>query len=145
MSPVARRWRRTDSPSEPGQHHVEHDEIRLVRREPCQRFVTVTGLVDPQPIALEVARDHLADHRFVVHDEHVESRRGQVHVGSVRVVGPMGPESRHGVSQLLMTSRPPVESRRSRSLPCLHPSCPPSNRHRPSCGSPFLPPRPQEP
>jgi hypothetical protein len=51
-----------------GQHDVEDDEVDVVLIETGKRLLAVTGLHDPEPLALERKGEQLL-HRFLVVDE----------------------------------------------------------------------------
>jgi hypothetical protein len=54
--------------AEPGEHQVEHDEIRLALAKDLQRLLAVGGRDDDVAIAPQVQTHHLADVRLVVDD-----------------------------------------------------------------------------
>ena len=57
-------------PVEPGQHHVEHHQVRLVRRLLLERGEAVPHDADGVALALQVALDDLRHHWLVLDDEH---------------------------------------------------------------------------
>ena len=67
-SPLARMRRNTSRPSIRGS--IRSSSTRSgVSVEPFERLLAVVGGVDLETLALEVAREHLAHHRFVVDHE----------------------------------------------------------------------------
>jgi len=62
-----------------GQHHVEHDEIDLLRRELVLELAAVRGQRDTDALLVEVATEQLADFEVVVDDEDM---RGDLHQGN---------------------------------------------------------------
>ena len=53
------------------QHQVEQHQVRPPLRRHRQGLGAVAGRADREAVALQVAPDHLADHRFVVDDQHL--------------------------------------------------------------------------
>jgi hypothetical protein len=51
------------------EHEIEDHEIRSAGVEPSQRGGAVGHARHPVAVALQIAGDHLADHRFVVDDQ----------------------------------------------------------------------------
>ena len=58
--------RQSSSPSVPGEHHVEHDEVGPVALEELARAVAVVRLERLVARPFEIAHDHLAHDRLVV-------------------------------------------------------------------------------
>ena len=65
----ARRRLQTSSPSSRGQHHVEHDEVDVLRVEPGERLVAVARLDDPVAVAFERIGEELLDGLLVVDEQ----------------------------------------------------------------------------
>ena len=70
MGQRARIARQSSSPPMPGQHHVEHDEMRRLALDERGHLAAVAGRDDAEAVAGEVLPDDVPDGGLVVDDEH---------------------------------------------------------------------------
>ena len=67
--------RQTVTPSSPGQHQIEHDQIERLGAREAQSLVAVADGDGRQAFERQVQRDEVADVRLVFDDEHPRARR----------------------------------------------------------------------
>jgi hypothetical protein len=62
-----------------GQHHVEHDQLRLERRRRGERLGAGRGRLDLEAVEAQRHRDDVEDVRLIVDDEHAVAVRARGH------------------------------------------------------------------
>ena len=68
-SPAPRSRRHTASPSSPGEHQVEHDQVRRVALQPLVELARVGERPHVEALLAQVAREEVAQAHVVVDDE----------------------------------------------------------------------------